>query len=137
MVEVLIVVAIIGILTAIALPGYKQHVMKANRAAAQGYMLNLASKQEQFRLNKRLYFCTSGCTNVVNLTDIATIPTEVSRNYTVTVTADDDSNPLSFLISAAPITGSSQAADTKCGTVTWTSAQVKGKSGTGTVSECW
>ncbi len=133
----MVVMGIIGILTAIALPSYRTYIQKANRAAAESFMLNVANKQEQFLLDKRKYFCTTGsCTNLIALP--VTVPTEVARNYTISATAvDTTSGPPTFSISAAPLSTGGNATDTKCATLTYTSAQVKSQSGTGSVSDCW
>ena len=46
----MIVVVIIGILAAIALPNYRQYVIRSNRTAAQAQMLEIANRQQQFLL---------------------------------------------------------------------------------------
>jgi|TARA_B110000093_G_C12614109_1_gene263361 prepilin-type N-terminal cleavage/methylation domain-containing protein len=48
LIEILIVIAIIGILAAIAYPNYQQYKVKANRVAAQQFLLNAASVQHQY-----------------------------------------------------------------------------------------
>ena len=53
--ELMIVVAIIGILASIALPNYTQYIIRANRAAAQSEMLAIANRQEQYLLANRDY----------------------------------------------------------------------------------
>lgn len=53
LVELLITVAIIGILTAIAYPSYMQYTIRANRSAAQAEMLEIANRQQQFLLTNR------------------------------------------------------------------------------------
>mgnify|MGYP005704109999 FL=1 len=50
LVEMLIVVTIIGILASIAYPSYQQYIVKANRAAAQQFLLEAASVQHQYFL---------------------------------------------------------------------------------------
>jgi type IV pilus assembly protein PilE len=144
LIEALIVLGIIGILSAIAYPSYQQYVIRANRSAAQGYMLNLANKQEQYLLDKRAYFCTAPntCTNVEVLTSVSTMPVEVSRNYTVTVAAPNSAVPPTFTITATPISTSQQANDSKCRSQTYTNVGVnKGVTGsptpTGTATTCW
>lgn len=55
LIELMIVVAVIGILSAIAYPSYQNHVIRASRTAAQSEMLNIANKQAQFLLADRAY----------------------------------------------------------------------------------
>jgi type IV pilus assembly protein PilE len=81
LIELMITVAVIGILGAIAYPSYTQYIVRANRSAAQSFMLSVASKQEQYLLDARNY---AGGTSA--LSDLSlTVPPEVSRNYTLTV----------------------------------------------------
>jgi type IV pilus assembly protein PilE len=55
LIELMIVVAIVGILAAIAYPSYQQYVIKSNRAAAQSTMMDLAVRQQQYLLANRTY----------------------------------------------------------------------------------
>ncbi|MGK8470516.1 type IV pilin protein [Stutzerimonas stutzeri] len=59
LIEVMIVVVIIGILAAIALPNYRQYVIRSNRTAAQAQMLEIANRQQQFLLANRSYADTA------------------------------------------------------------------------------
>ncbi len=87
----MIVVAIIGVLTAIAYPSYTKHVKTANRSAAQQLMLKIASRQEQYLLDARAYTAALTGAASINLgatenyfTCTATACT--NRNYTIAVT---------------------------------------------------
>ncbi len=53
--ELLIAVAVSGILMAIAVPSYRDYVMRANRADATTALLRLASNQERFYLANNTY----------------------------------------------------------------------------------
>lgn len=55
LIEVLIVVAIIGILVAIALPSYHDQMRKSARAEAQSFLTDAASRQQQYLVDKRRY----------------------------------------------------------------------------------
>jgi type IV pilus assembly protein PilE len=55
LVELMIVVAIVAILVALALPNYSRYVRKANRGEAQQLLLNWANNQEIWRANHTGY----------------------------------------------------------------------------------
>jgi type IV pilus assembly protein PilE len=59
-VELLIVMAIIGILTAIAFPSYDAYLRKGRRADAQALMMDIATKEQQYLLDARSYTTTIG-----------------------------------------------------------------------------
>lgn len=130
LIELMIVVAIIGILAAILYPSYINNIVKSNRTVAESFMMKVASKQAQYQLDARIYapdMATLG---------YATLPTEVSKNYGVTVVSDNTTTPPSFTITATP-TGQQAARDTKCANLTLTQDGTKGKTGTSSVTNCW
>ncbi|MBK6290048.1 MAG: prepilin-type N-terminal cleavage/methylation domain-containing protein [Gammaproteobacteria bacterium] len=55
LIELVVALAMTGILVAIALPGYRQHILRGHRSAAQGQMLDIANRQLQFLLANRGY----------------------------------------------------------------------------------
>ena len=129
LIELLIAMVIAGILAAVAYTSYMQHTVKARRAAVEGFMLELASRQEQYLLDARRYADSNATLGV-------STPTEVASYYTVTVSADNTQAPPTHTVTAAP-RGSQLSQDGKCGTLTYTQAGTKGKSGTGSLADCW
>jgi type IV pilus assembly protein PilE len=118
LIELMIVVAIIGILATVAYPSYQNHVIKTNRRAAQAAMMEVANRQQQFLLANRAY--------TTSATDLGySLPTEVSGVYTMTITVGSSGAP-SFTISLAPVAGKTQADD---GTLTLDNLGAKGPSG--------
>ena len=120
LIEVIIVVAIVAILAAIALPSYSDQLRKSARAEAQSFMTSAATQQQQFLLNRRSY--------ADSLSALGTsVPADVTSKYTITVAAPDASPP-TFSLTATPV--GAQARD-RCGTLTLDSL------GNRTPDTCW
>ena len=125
-VELLVTLAIIGILSAIAFPSYQSHVRKGTRASAQALMMQIADREAQYLLDARNYAVGSSALTTLNVS----VPTDVSSKYTITVTAADGSStastPPTYTVTATPISGGSQVAD---GTLTLTHTGAKTRAG--------
>lgn len=87
LIELMIVVVIIGILAAIAMPSYNSYVTKANRSAAQSYMTTIAQKEELYILDARAYTTTIG-SGGLGLTQ----PAETNNKYTFSVAINQASD---------------------------------------------
>ena len=116
LIELMITVAIIGVLAAVALPSYTKYIVRANRSAAQAQMLDIANRQQQFLLANRAY-----ATKTLLTSSGYTLPTDVSPRYGYDVTVGTGTVP-SFIITFTPVVGSPQASD---GTLTLNSEGVK------------
>ena len=53
--ELLIVIAIITLLTTIAIPGYRSYVLKANRTAAKNVLMQVVARQENYFADNKRY----------------------------------------------------------------------------------
>lgn len=105
LIELVVVIAIIGVLTAIAMPAYNKYLVKSNRRAAQSYMLQLANYEEQYFANKRTYVDYATLTSALSISQ----PSETSGKYTFTISTV--ASPPSFTVTATAAAGSSQASD--------------------------
>lgn len=124
LIELMIAVAVIGILAAVAVPSYQEHVRKGRRAAAQGYLMDLAQRQQQYFLDNR------GYASAASALGYASTPSDVSSYYTVAITVAGGPPPTYSITATA--TGS-QTSDT-CGNLTINSAGTKSSSAG---SNCW
>ena len=93
--ELMVAVALVGILAAIAYPSYQDHVQKVRRSAAQQALIEISGRQEQFLLDNLAY---TADLNNINYT----VPTEVAPFYTISVTLSAGP-PQGYTISATAI----------------------------------
>jgi type IV pilus assembly protein PilE len=111
LIEILVTVAIVGILAAIAIPSYSNYTQKGRRASAQVHLMDIAQRQQQYLLDARAY-----------APDLATLgistPNDVSPYYSpITINAVNTAGaPPSFTVTAQPKAGTDQVKD-KCGTL--------------------
>jgi type IV pilus assembly protein PilE len=99
-VELLIVMTIIGILTAIAFPAYDSYLRRGRRADAQALMMDIASKEHQFLLDARQYTATIG-NGGLNISTSGWACAATCTNLFYTITVVPGAAPPSFTITAA------------------------------------
>lgn len=58
LIELMIVVVLVGLLATVALPSYRQHVLRTQRTLAQGTLAELALRQEGFLADRKRYATT-------------------------------------------------------------------------------
>jgi type IV pilus assembly protein PilE len=114
--EIMIVVAIVGILAAIALPAYQNQVRKGNRSAAQQFMLDVATKEQQILMDSRTYIAVTNGNFGNKPSDTppgvsVSQPATTSGKYTFDVAVVNTATPPTFTITATVVSGSSQAVD--------------------------
>ncbi len=127
--ELMIVVAIVGVLMAVAIPSYLDSVQKARRSDAMSALMDVANRLEQYMLDNNTY-----------TTDLAKIkrpnPTP-EGHYNIKIEAPSGGSITSrYELTATPVATSPQNDETKCTVYTLDSSGLKGNKGTlGTA--CW
>jgi type IV pilus assembly protein PilE len=143
LIEVMIVVTIIGILAAVAIPSYSDHIRKSHRADAQAALIALAQNMER-RYSETNSYCDSGTDNPATCGDSDTIgdtgsPLYFSSQvpldggdaiYNLTIEASHptdssyDLSDTSFTIMATRVTGAYMDGD-ECGDFVYTNSGLK------------
>lgn len=117
LIELMITVAIIGILAAVAYPSYTNHIQKGVRRAAQAQMLDIANRQQQYLLVNR------GFATYPQLQGAGyTLSPELVGRYTPSIDLGGGTVP-SYTVTFTVNDASSQAKD---GSLTFTHEGVKG-----------
>lgn len=140
LIELVIVVVVIAILASIAIPSYREYVLRSHRVEATAALLAIAAKQEKFYLACNSY--TTQLTDPVDASDCADRGLGVpdadagkaglqTENGWYTVTVESDDPTLDFTLTATAI--GSQARDTDCATFSVDHSGVR----TATKDKCW
>jgi type IV pilus assembly protein PilE len=130
LIELIVVMVIIGILAAIAIPSYRQYVMRSQRADAQAALLALATAQEKFYLQCGTYATAFGAASSCADGEVAFSAVSEKGWYDLTIPA---ANATGFTIRAAPAAGSPQLTDGQCSWFQVTDRGVR----TASNAECW
>lgn len=138
LIELMITVAIIGILAAVAVPSYQNHVRQSNRAVAKALLYENAQFMERSYTINSQYDATVGPDGIANTGDDIAVVLPITQSpktgagtaqYNISLQAVGNDT---FILQAVP-TGS-MAGDT-CGTLTLSNTGAQGAGGT--VADCW
>lgn len=121
LIELLVTIAIVGILTGIAYPIYANYINNSRRVQAEQTLLMMSQDME-------VYHSQHGSYLDANLKTLASYITE-QKHYTFTI---DELTDSSYLLMAKPV-----GTDKKCGALTLDQLGEKGSNGSASETECW
>jgi type IV pilus assembly protein PilE len=125
LIELMIVVAIVGILAAIAIPSYVDYVERAKRNDAKAVLLEASQFMERRFTENRSY------AGSVLPTSLEQSPRDGLAWYNVTI---GDLGATTYTLTAAPKSGWTPK---KCGSLTLNQVGARGISTSDSLSDCW
>lgn len=134
LIELMITVAIIGLLASIAVPSYQDSVRKSKRAEGRAALVNLMQQQERYLGQRGTYAAfTNGTGEGANF---KVFSGDNASGAAYLLTAGTCPSPNDNLRTCVLLTAVNQFTDAEAGNLTLTSSGTKSCSGTKT-SVCW
>ena len=97
LIELMVTVAVVGILAAVAFPSYRNHLIRGKRTAAKAAMMEIANREQQYLLANRSY-----ADKAALVSNGFVVGSEVTAAYSWTLTANNAATPPTFLITFTP-----------------------------------
>jgi type IV pilus assembly protein PilE len=129
--ELLVVLVVVGVLAALALPPLRQQSMRVHRSEAMTALLQLQLAEEKFYLRHGSYTANIFSAPPAGLG----LPANASGRYRLSVALAADAQ--SFIASATPAPSGGQEADLECFAFSIDARGRRAVSGTRDVRSCW
>ena len=128
--ELLVVLVVVGILATVALPAYRQHMLRVNRTEAMTLLLALQNAQERHYLRRNQY---AGSIEAAPPAGLGLPAASATNKYALAVSLAADGQ--SYIATASPV--GAQAADLECLAFSVDARGRRAVTGTGDVRRCW
>lgn len=142
LIEAIIVIAVLGLLAAVALPSFLDSIRKGRRSEAMGALAQVQQAQERWRANHSAY-ADNDKLSTAHPGGLGVPATTSSGYYAIAISGADGNG---YTVTAEARSGTVQHSDTGCrkltlqvegGNVTYGSADAGGTVDTSAASRCW
>jgi type IV pilus assembly protein PilE len=130
--EILVVLLVVGVISTLALPAYRQHMVRVNRTEATLTLHEIASAEERFYLRHGRYSTDITGTPPAGLGVLA-VDGRPRYSYSVAVAEDGQT----FIVTATPTRGGGQDSDGECLSFSLDHQGRRAVSGSRETSFCW
>lgn len=140
LIELMIAVAIVGVLAGIAYPSYLKQVQKSNRSDAKVALNDVAQRLQRCFTAHGRYNPADGTCAVVDAVEAAAGIVSTEGFYVVKVTDAADLTATTYLLTATPVAGGRQANDSDCARFTLNQLGVRAafsSSNVNNTDKCW
>lgn len=127
LIELMVAVAIVGVLSMLAYPSYTQYVLRTHRATAAACLQELALQMER-RLTIQMAY------NSPTTLPVAACVAANQARYTFSFSSNQ---PTATTYSIQAVPAGAQAPDNLCGTLSLDQSGARAKTGTADVQSCW
>lgn len=132
LIELMIVVAIVGILAAIAYPAYQQYVIDARRADGHSALLALQMAMEKYRGSCPTYAANIGSADNCGTSTVNGFAVSRDQHYNLAISGNTGN---AYTLTATP--QGVQAGDTTCATITLAVSAGNPRGLKGPSNGCW
>lgn len=137
LIELMIAVAIIGVLAAIAYPNYQQYLLKTGRSDGHAKLTQIMQAQERAYSQNQAYTLNLGTGGLgMGVNANAPVISDEGR-YSIAAQVCAAGTPLTRCVRLVATAIGQQAADAQCGNLILTSQGVKERTGTAPRESCW
>jgi type IV pilus assembly protein PilE len=137
LIELVVVALIVGILAAVAIPSYRNYVIRSQRADAKEALLALSTQLEKHYLQCNDYGETLAAAPDCAAREVQGLDTSENGWYDLAIVAPDATG---FTVTATAVAGENQGRDSECQSFSVTDRGVRtalNDGGNDNTEECW
>ncbi len=139
LVELMVVVLLMALLMAVAIPGYRGYTQRAHRSDATIQLMRVAAQQERFYVQNGTY-ASNALLTTAQPAGLGFSGISDRGDYDISTAAGPGGLAVAYTVSATPAAGGTQTDDTACTSFELNQNGLRGANGAhvpADVDECW